>query len=280
MIPDWSQSRLVIALVAACVSAWIPVSGAFASYPAVQQDPSAPPAEASEEQPPEAAATAAPVADPVFPDPLLMKRARTYRNLGGVLSISGAVTFLASFNIALGIMRSGDPTWQDAMPYIMVPAAVVMVVALEIGAPLWSVGGEMYRQLTRNTKGDEKLRRPVANDARYWKGRTMDAFGTTMAISGGLEITVGLLTFVGGLWVVQQQEMLAEGGYTPKPWVIVVPLALMAAGTAQLIGGLELRKDGLERSRAVREAYELTQLFPVPWFEPGGGGGLALVGRF
>ena len=268
----------VLAMVLLGLAVTLPAGGAFATADVGQdEDPAAPAPEASDEQPGDTATSEAPAQ--VFPDPLLLKRARRYRNGGGVLSVTGAVTFLVGINVALGVMRSGNPQWQDAMPYIMVPAAVVMVAALEIGAPLWSVGSEMYRQLTRNTKGDEKLRRPVANDPRYWKGRTMDTFGTTMAITGGLELVIGVLSFVGGLWVVQQQELLADGGYTPKPWVIVVPIALMGAGTGQLIGGLSLRKDGMERARKVREAYELTRLFPVPWFEPGGGG-LALVGRF
>ena len=46
---------------------------------------------------------------PVFPDPVLMQRARTYRTVGATLSITGAVAFVASFNHTLAALRSDSP---------------------------------------------------------------------------------------------------------------------------------------------------------------------------
>jgi len=229
----------------------------------------------------EPAATAEPIA-PVFPDPTLLRRGKTYRGVGVVLSITGAVAFVAGFNIAIAVIRSGNDAALSALPYYLIPTSLLMVVGLEIGAPLWSVGGSMVRQLTRNTKGDEKLRRPVANDPRYWQGQMLHAFGTAMALTGGMAIMVGSLVLVGGIWIVQREAEFAEIGFDAgRPWLIAGPIAAVGVGTALLITGLKISKTGLDRSRKVREAYATTQLFPIPTFDPvNRSAGLALVGRF
>ena len=223
--------------------------------------------------------TAAPA--PIFPDPILVQRARTYRAVGITLSILGGAAFVVSFNVSLSVFRSGNERAREMMPYWLVPCLVVTGVGLTVGGPLWAVGSEMHRQLTRNTRGDEKLRREVANDKRYWRGRTMVAFGTTLALSGGLGLTVGALLLVGGVWVAQRSAELTEAGLAISPWVIGAPAIMIGAGTGMLVGGLKLRKDGLDRSDKVREAYATTQLIPIPFFDPiAGSGGLALVGTF
>ena len=174
----------------------------------------------------------------VFPDPVLMKRARTYRGVGATLSIAGAVAAVVSFNVALAVIRSGDEQRLQNMRAWAIPLGVVTGVGLQLGGPLWSVGGEMHRQLTRNTRGDEKLRREVANDSRYWQGRTMNAFGTSMALTGGLSVAVGSLLLVGGIWVVDGGVDLADAGVTVNPNYIGVPILVVGAGAALLVSGL------------------------------------------
>lgn len=237
--------------------------------------------ETGEETGEDPAATADPIAS-VFPDPTLLRRGKTYRGIGAALSITGAVAFVAGFNIALAVIRSGNETALSSLPYYLIPTSVLMVAGLEIGAPLWSVGGSMVRQLTRNTKGDEKLRRPVANDPRYWQGQMLHAFGTAMALTGGMAIMVGSLVLVGSIWIVQREAEFAERGFDAgRPWLIAGPIAAVGVGTALLITGLKTSKTGLDRSRKVRDAYATTQLFPIPTFDPvNRSAGLALVGRF
>lgn len=216
----------------------------------------------------------------VFPDPVLMQRARTYRTVGATLSIAGAVAFVASFNLTLAALRSGNEAFAAAMPAWSIPGVVLTFVALEFGAPLWSVGGEMYRQLTRNTKGDEKLRRSVANDPRYWQGRTSAAFGTALALTGGIQLMVGTLLLVGTIWVVERADMVEDQtGDTIHPRILLMPIGTIGVGTGMLIAGLELRRQGLERSQSVRDAHAATAVMVVPYFGPDGGG-LALAGRF
>ncbi len=224
------------------------------------------------------AAAAAP--EPVFPDPLLMRRALRTRNGGAFLTIAGAATFVVGFNVVLSLVRTQVEPNGALLAGIMAPSVALLVVGLDVGAPLWSVGGEMVRQLTRHTRGDEKLRRAVANDERYWAGRTMFAFGTSLAMSGGLGVTAGLLTLVGGIWVVQQREMLQESGVQASPLVIMAPATIIGVSTAMLITGLRLVKSGNERSRKVREAYDTALVLPLPTVDPAGGLGLALAGRF
>ncbi len=217
----------------------------------------------------------------VFPDPVLMKRARTYRGVGATLSIAGAVAAVVSFNVALAVIRSGDEQRLQNMRAWAIPLGVVTGVGLQLGGPLWSVGGEMHRQLTRNTRGDEKLRREVANDSRYWQGRTMNAFGTSMALTGGLSVAVGSLLLVGGIWVVDGGVDLADAGVTVNPNYIGVPILVVGAGAALLVSGLEIRKAGLTRSERVREAYATSQLMPIPYIDPlSRSGGLVLAGTF
>ena len=218
---------------------------------------------------------------PGFPDPLLMKRARTYRAVGVTLSVLGGVSLLVSFNASLAVIRSGNEDQLAGMEAWAIPLGIVTGVGLQLGAPLWTVGGEMVRQLTRNTRGDEKLRREVANDRRYWQGRTMNAFGTSMALTGGLSLTVGALLLVGGIWVVQREADLEDAGIAPSPNFIGVPVAIIGGGAAFLVAGLEIRKAGLERAERVREAYATTLMVPVPYVDPiGRSAGLVLAGRF
>ena len=227
-------------------------------------------------------ASPTPAAAPVFPDPLMMKRAKTYRGVGVALSVVGAAAFIASFNISLAVMRSGDERLMQMMPAWTVPSMILMGIGLEVGGPLWSVGSEMVRQLTRNTRGDEKLRRSVANDPRYWEGRMMNAFGTAMALSGGLQLTIGTLLLVGTIWVVQRSDMLEEeAGRSISPAIILLPISMIAGGTGLMVGGLLLRRDGLERSAAVREAHRMTRLMVVPFADPlSRAGGVVLSARF
>jgi len=219
---------------------------------------------------------------PVFPDPTLMRRGKAYRGVGAALSITGAVAFVAGFNIAIAVIRSGNEQALDNLQYYLIPTSVLMVVGLEVGGPLWSVGGSMVRQLTRKTKGDEKLRRPVANDPRYWQGQMLNAFGTATALSGGMALMVGMLTMVGGIWVNERAlETAGEGLLSPRPWLIAGPAIAVGVGTAMLITGLKVRKTGLDRSQKVRDAYSMTQVYPIPYADPvNRGGGLALAGRF
>jgi len=219
-------------------------------------------------------------ATPVFPDPVLMKRARTYRAVGVTLSIVGAVAFVASFNLTLAAMRSGDEAFTAATPAWTIPGIALTFVALEVGAPLWSTGGAMFRQLTRNTKGDEKLRRSVANDPRYWEGHLQASFGTAMALTGGIQLMIGTLLLVGAIWVVERSELIEEeSGQTVQRRIILAPVAMLAGSTGMLIGGLELRRKGLDRSQSVRDAHAATALMVVPYLGSEGGG-LALAGRF
>jgi len=217
---------------------------------------------------------------PVFPDPVLMQRARTYRTVGATLSITGAVAFVASFNLTLAALRSGNEAFTAAMPAWAIPGSILTIVALEFGAPLWSVGSEMHRQLTRDTKGDEKLRRSVANDPRYWQGRTQVAFGTTLALTGGIQLMVGTLLLVGTIWVVERGDMVEEEtGDTVHPRILLMPISTIGVSTGMLIAGLSLQRHGLERSQAVRDAHAATAVMVVPYFGPEGGG-FALAGRF
>ena len=218
---------------------------------------------------------------PGFPDPVLMKRARTYRAVGVTLSVLGGVSLLVSFNVSLAVIRSGNEDQLNSMNGWLAPMGIVTAVGLQIGAPLWTVGGEMVRQLTRNTRGDEKLRREVANDRRYWQGRTMNAFGTSMALTGGLSVVMGALMLVGGIWVVQREAEFAEAGIAPSPNFIGVPIGVLGGGAAILVAGLEIRKAGLERAERVREAHATTQLIPVPFVDPvGRSAGMVVAGRF
>lgn len=219
---------------------------------------------------------------PVFPDPRMMKQAKVYRGVGVTLSVVGAVAFIASFNISLAVMRSGDERLMQAMPVWTVPSMILMGIGLEVGGPLWSVGSEMVRQLTRNTRGDEKLRRSVANDPRYWEGRLMNAFGTAMALSGGIQLTIGALLLVGTIWVVQRSDMLEEeAGQSISPAIILLPISMIAGGTGLMIGGLVLRRDGLKRSASVREAHQMTRLMVLPYADPySRSGGIVLSARF
>ena len=217
---------------------------------------------------------------PVFPDPALMKRARTYRSVGVTLSIVGAVAFVASFNVTLAAMRSGDEDFIAAAPVWTIPSLALTFVALEVGAPLWAVGGEMYRQLTRNTRGDEKLRRSVANDPRYWEGRVLASFGTAMALTGGIQLMVGTLLLVGAIWVVERVELIEEeSGQAVNRNIVMAPVALLMGSTGMLIGGLEMRRKGMERAQSVRDAHATTAVMVVPYVNRHGGG-LALAGRF
>ncbi|MDP7113523.1 MAG: hypothetical protein QGH45_16265 [Myxococcota bacterium] len=236
--------------------------------------------EGEEESSAEPASDLAP-AYPGFPDPVLMKRARTYRAVGVTLSVLGGVSLLVSFNVSLAVIRSGNEDQLNSMNGWLIPMGIVTGIGLQLGAPLWTVGGEMVRQLTRNTRGDEKLRREVANDRRYWQGRTMNAFGTSMALTGGLSVVMGALMLVGGIWVVQREAEFAEAGIAPSPNFIGVPIAVLGGGAAVLVAGLEIRKAGLERAERVREAYATTQLIPVPFVDPvGRSAGLVVAGRF
>lgn len=220
-------------------------------------------------------------APPVFPDPLLMKRARTYRGVGVTLSIAGAVSALVAFNVSLAVIRSGDEQRLRNMRAWAIPLGVVTGIGLQLGGPLWSVGGEMFRQLTRNTHGDEKLRREVANDRRYWQGRTMNAFGSSMALTGGLSVAVGSLLLVGGIWIVQSSGDFEDAGVTVSPDYVGVPIIVVGAGAALLVAGLEIRKAGLTRSERVREAYATSMLLPIPFVDPvTRSGGLVLAGTF
>lgn len=220
-------------------------------------------------------------APPVFPDPLLMKRARTYRGVGVTLSIAGAVSALVAFNVSLAVIRSGDEQRLRNIRAWAIPLGVMTGIGLQLGGPLWSVGGEMFRQLTRNTRGDEKLRREVANDRRYWQGRTMHAFGTSMALTGGLSVAVGSLLLVGGIWVVQGSADLEGSGLNVSPDYVGVPIIVVGAGAALLVSGLEIRKAGLTRSERVREAYATSMLLPIPYMDPvTRSGGLVLAGTF
>ncbi len=258
------STRSAIALLFACLT----LAG-----PALASEQPAPQA-AEPSGLPEAAAPA-----PVFPDPVLMKQARTYRAAGATLSVVGAVAFVATFNLTLAAMRSGNQAFMDAAPAWTVPGIALTFVALEMGAPLWSTGGAMVRQLTRNTKGDEKLRRSVANDPRYWKGHLQGSFGTAMALTGGIQLMVGTLLLVGAIWVVQREEMIEEEtGQPVNRAIVLAPVAMLLGSTGMLIGGLELRRDGLERAQAVRDAHAATAVV-VPYMNRNGGG-LALAGRF
>jgi hypothetical protein len=217
-----------------------------------------------------------------FPDPLLMRRAKRLRNAGIALSVAGGVAFVTSFNLALAVFRSGDDSQREHWPAWGVPCIIMTVAGLQFGGPLWSVGSEMVRQLTRNTRGDEKLRREVANDPRYWKGRTMSAFGTTLALTGGLEVMFGSLILVGLIWVFDQSALIEEeaGQSISRAWILL-PAGLIAGGTASLIGGLKLRQDGEDRSQRVRDAYATAEILVIPYADPvAQGGGLAVVGRF
>ncbi len=220
---------------------------------------------------------------PVFPDPVLMRRGKTYRGVGAALSITGAVAFVAGFNITIAVIRSGNEAALDNLQFYLIPTTVLMVAGLEIGAPLWSVGGAMVRQLTRRTKGDEKLRRPVANDPRYWQGQMLGAFGTAMALTGGMGVMVGTLIMVAGIWVNERAADAATSEFLDgaRPWLIAGPAIAVGAGTGLLIGGLRLRKTGLDRSQKVRDAYTTAEIFPVPTVDPvSRSAGLVLVGRF
>ncbi len=218
----------------------------------------------------------------VFPDPLLMQRARRHRNTGVALSIAGGVAFVTGFNVALAVFRSGDDGYRQHWAAWGVPCIALTVVGLQVGGPLWSVGSEMMRQLTRNTRGDEKLRRAVANDPRYWKGRTMSAFGTTLALTGGLEVMFGSLIMVALIWAFEQDDLFedAAGETVDRAW-IMLPIGLIGGGTASLIGGLKLRQDGEDRSQRVRDAYATAEVLVIPYADPvARGGGFAVVGRF
>ena len=259
------STRSVIALLFACL---------ILAHPALaSEQPTAPAAEPSDLT--EAAAPA-----PVFPDPVLMKQARTYRAAGATLSVVGAVAFVATFNLTLAAMRSGNQAFMDAAPAWTIPGIALTFVALEVGAPLWSTGGAMVRQLTRNTKGDEKLRRSVANDPRYWKGHLQGSFGTAMALTGGIQLMVGTLLLVGAIWVVERKDLIEEeAGQAVNRAIILAPVAMLFGSTGMLIGGLEMRRDGLERAQAVRDAHGATAFLVVPYLNRNGGG-LALAGRF
>lgn len=242
--------------------------------PALASEQPAAPAAA----PADLAEVAAPA--PVFPDPALMRQARAYRAAGATLSVIGAVAFVASFNLTLAAMRSGNEAFMDAVPAWTIPGIALTFVALEVGAPLWSTGGAMYRQLTRDTKGDEKLRRSVANDPRYWKGHLQSSFGTAMALTGGIQLMVGTLLLVGAIWVVQRTEQIEEeSGQSVNRAIVLAPVAMLLGSTGMLIGGLEMRRDGLARAQAVRDAHAATAVLVVPYLDRDSGG-LALVGRF
>ena len=58
-----------------------------------------------------------------------------------------------------------------------------------------------------------------------------------------------------------------------------MPIGTIGVGTGMLIAGLELRRQGLERSQSVRDAHAATAVMVVPYVNRDGGG-LALAGRF
>jgi len=266
----WRCSPLLLSVVLLALACARPAAAA--------QQPASTPAEAVESL--ESQPSLGPGA--VFPDPRLMKQAKVYRGVGVTLSVVGAVAFVASFNISLAVMRSGDEQLMQMMPAWTVPSMILMGIGLEVGGPLWSVGSEMVRQLTRDTRGDEKLRRSVANDPRYWQGRLMNAFGTAMALSGGIQLTIGTLMLVGTIWVIQRADMIEEeSGRSVSPAIIALPISLIAGGTGLMIGGLLLRRDGLDRAKTVREAHQLTHLMVVPYADPyARAGGFVLSARF
>ncbi len=218
--------------------------------------------------------SSSPVSPPLrpFPDPVLLKKSKTLRTAGAVLTLTGIAATFGAINLVIYNARSPDA--MDPTGYAVLRNFLLLygTTGVFIGGPTWSVGAEMRIQLNRMNVGDELLRQPVANDPAYWQARTLSHFGSGVAVSGGAQLvlgglTLGLLGATIGSGVFDSedgQQRLADAGISDARVLLLLPIGQMALGGGILAGGLSMWSKGKKRAARIRQAAEVQVLLPLP----------------
>lgn len=195
----------------------------------------------------------------VFPNPDILKNARTQFGVGVGLTVGGAVLLFTGMMVGSAAAR-GELTlppspfpsliqsdrledgFGDGFTFIGITAGVGLGLILA-GVPIMSVGNFTTRQMLRTIRGAEKVPRTVANEDRYWKALMTQHMGQALGIVGGAVIAFGIIALVA------QGATLDTRFYAPWRWVLGP--AILAGGVGVLVLGIELTKKGRSTQDAV-----------------------------
>ena len=214
-----------------------------------------------------------------FPDPLLLRRSRTWTGLGAGMTGLGSAMVVTGLFVGSAFARGeivpprlelagplGDRLGDNAGAIIPVVVLLGGGLLLDVvGVPLLSAGMFMNKQLRRTIKGAEKVPRTVANEERYWNAYASRMFAQAMMITGGGQAILGVLTLVA------IAALIGTENYDPWMWLAVG--GEFVAGAAFIVGGLLLARDADQKMEGVRDEVDpmrqqqaLLQLVPVPAF--------------
>ena len=208
----------------------------------------------------------------VFPDPFLLKRARSWIGVGAGMTVGAAGLLGGGMTLGLAYARE-----ELEVP----PQGTFTVLTLFIGGaslgfvgiPLLSAGWYMNQQLRRTIKGAEKIPRTVCNEPAYWSAYAARMYAQGMLVTGGGAMLLGVLSIVG------VGALVGTDVYDPGLWAgVVIPFG---AGATLIAGAIVLQKQADARMKAVRaevdpryEASRRRQLDPLAFVPVVSGGTL------
>ena len=212
-----------------------------------------------------------------FPDPLLLRRSRTWTGVGVTMTGFGTAMVISGLFIGSAFARGEivaprleltDPIGQRLGDNAgaIIPIVVLLgggLVLDVVGIPMLSAGMFMNKQLRRTIKGAEKVPRTVANEEAYWNAYATRMYAQAMMISGGGAVIMGVLGLVA------TGALIGTERYDPLLWLAVgIPFA---AGAVFIAGGIYLARHADSKMEAVRDAVDplrqgraLLMLVPTP----------------
>lgn len=228
-----------------------------------------------------------------FPDPKVLGKANGWTGGGAALTGIGAGLLVSGLflgsALARGEIGTGFSGVRDGGPVDPTAGAVAGMffggaISLMIGVPTLSAGTFTRGQLLRTIKGAEKVPRTVANEQRYWNAYLQRQYGQALAVAGGGELLLGVLT------IAAVAATVGTEFYDPRMWLTC--LAPFGMGSAFLILGLKMQQGADTKMKTIRDEVDTYRApgaqvaLPLPYLartdgpDPATVGGLALVGTF
>lgn len=194
-----------------------------------------------------------------FPDPKVLGRANLWTGsgaaltgIGGGLLVSGIFLGSALARGEIGAGSTGTSFREGGPPD---PAAIAVAgmffggaISLLVGVPTLSAGTFTRGQLLRTIKGAEKVPRTVANEQRYWNAYLQRQYGQALAVAGGGELLIGVLTLAA------VGATVGTDFYDGRMWLSCI--APFAMGSAFVILGVKMQQGADNKMKSIREEVD------------------------